>query len=177
MSVVYWKWPNGVDIYCKRADAMRGITNFDTRQMALPPYELSCWCVAVGGIDNRSKNKRGTLCCVPKCNHFGGHKFPSEATAKHAWIKWLDEPEKRKLGCRWQFHDVGPRSSLCLTPPKFNFGHCSQWATPFRAITGANLFRCEWVPYLSEYVYNIWLRSDGRVERKRGYRHADSWHE
>ena len=24
---------------------------------------------------------------------------------------------------------------------------------------------------------NIWLRSDGRVERKRGYRHTDSWHE
>ena len=49
---------------------MGGITNFDTRQMALPPQELSCGCVAVGGIDN-----------------FGGHKFPSEATAKNAWIK------------------------------------------------------------------------------------------
>ena len=24
---------------------------------------------------------------------------------------------------------------------------------------------------------NIWLWSDGRVERKRGYRHTDSWHE
>ena len=24
---------------------------------------------------------------------------------------------------------------------------------------------------------NIWLRSDGHVERKRGYRHIDSWHE
>ena len=24
---------------------------------------------------------------------------------------------------------------------------------------------------------NIWVRSDGRVERKRGYRHTDSWHE
>ena len=24
---------------------------------------------------------------------------------------------------------------------------------------------------------NIWLRSDGRVERKGGYRHTDSWHE
>ena len=47
----------------------------------------------------------------------------------------------------------------------------------FRAIRGANLFRCEWVPYLSEYVCNIWLRSDGRVERKGGYRHTDSWHE
>ena len=22
-SVVYWKWPNGVDIYCKRADAIK----------------------------------------------------------------------------------------------------------------------------------------------------------
>ena len=84
----------------------------------------------MGGIDNRSKNKRGTLCCVPKCNNFGGHKFPSEATAKNAWIKWLDEPEKRKLGCRWQFHAVVPRSSLCLTPPKSNFGDCSQWAQP-----------------------------------------------
>ena len=42
---------------------------------------------AVGGIDNRSKNKRGTLCYVPKCNNFGGHKFPSEATAKNACIK------------------------------------------------------------------------------------------
>ena len=31
--------------------------------------------------------------------------------------------------------------------------------------------------YLSEYVCNIWLRSDGRIERKRGYRHTDSWHE
>ena len=61
----------------------------------------------MGGIDNRSKNKRGTLCCVPKCNNFGGHKFPNEATATNAWIKWLDEPEKRKLGCRWQFHAVG----------------------------------------------------------------------
>ena len=38
--------------------------------------------VAVSDIDNRSKNKRGTLCCVPKCKNFGGHKFPSEATAK-----------------------------------------------------------------------------------------------
>ena len=47
----------------------------------------------------------------------------------------------------------------------------------FRAIRGANLFRCESVPYLSEYVCTIWLRSDGRVERKRGYRHTDSWHE
>ena len=28
-----------------------------------------------------------------------------------------------------------------------------------------------------EYVCNIWLRSDGRVERKGGYRHTDSWHE
>ena len=62
---------------------MRGITNFDTRQMALPPVDA----FAVGGIDNRSKNKRGTLCYVPKCNNFGGHKFPSEATAKNAWIK------------------------------------------------------------------------------------------
>ena len=26
-------------------------------------------------------------------------------------------------------------------------------------------------------VCNIWVRSDGRVERKRGYRHTDSWHE
>ena len=43
--------------------------------------------VAMGGIENRSKNKRGTLCCVPKCNNFGGHKFPSEATAQNAWIK------------------------------------------------------------------------------------------
>ena len=24
---------------------------------------------------------------------------------------------------------------------------------------------------------NIWVRSDGRVERKRGHRHTDSWHE
>ena len=63
--------------------------------------------------------------CVPKCNNFGGHKFPSEATAKNA----------------------------------------------------ANVFRCEWVPYLSEYVCNLWLRSDGRVARKGGYRHTDSWHE
>ena len=47
----------------------------------------------------------------------------------------------------------------------------------FRAILGANLFRCELVPYLSEYVCNIWLRSDGRVERKVWYRHTDSWHE
>ena len=47
----------------------------------------------------------------------------------------------------------------------------------FRDIRGANLFRCECVPYLSEYVCNIWLRSDGRVERKGGYRHTDSWHE
>ena len=23
MSVVYWKWPNVVDIYCKRADAIK----------------------------------------------------------------------------------------------------------------------------------------------------------
>ena len=51
-------------------NSMRGITNF-----------------AVGGIDNRSKNKRGTLCYVLKCNNFGGHVFPSEATAKNAWIK------------------------------------------------------------------------------------------
>ena len=41
----------------------------------------------------------------------------------------------------------------------------------FRAIRGANLLRCECVPYLPEYVCNIWLRSDGRVERKGGYRH------
>ena len=80
---------------------------------------------------------------LPKCNTFGGHKFPSEATAKNAWIKSLGEPEKRKLGCRWQFHAVGPRSSGCLTPP-------------------------EWVPYLFEYICNIWLRSDGHVERKGG---------
>ena len=73
---------------------MRAITNFDTRQMALPPQELSCWCVVVGGIDNWSKNKRGTLCCVPNCNNFGRHTSLSEATAKNAWIKWLDEPEK-----------------------------------------------------------------------------------
>ena len=26
-------------------------------------------------------------------------------------------------------------------------------------------------------VCNIWLRSDGRVERNGGYRHTDSWHE
>ena len=45
----------------------------------------------------------------------------------------------------------------------------------FRAIRGANLFRCEWVPYLSEYVCNIWLRSDGRVERKGGVQ--IHWHE
>ena len=32
-------------------------------------------------------------------------------------------------------------------------------------------------PYVSEYVCNIWLRSDDRVERKGGYRHIDSWHE
>ena len=29
-----------------------------------------------------------------------------------------------------------------------------------------NFFRCEPVQYLSEYVCQIWLRSDGRVEKK-----------
>ena len=118
------------------------------------------------------------LCYVPKCNNFGRHKFPSEATAKNAWIKWLNEPEKRKLGCRWQFHAVGPRSSLPHPPPKSNFGDCSQWAQPSGPYVGSIcLDLCEWVPYLSEYVCNIWLRSNGRVERKGGYRHTDSWHE
>ena len=123
---------------------------------------------------------------LPKCINFGGHKFPSEATAKNAtaknataknaWIKWLDEPEKRKLGCRWQFHAVVPRSSLPHAV-EVQFRRLFPMSPAFRAICGANLFRCEWVPYLSEYVCNIWLRSDGRVERKRGYRHTDRWHE
>ncbi len=63
----------------------------------------------MGGIDNRSKNKRWTLCCVLKCNHFGGHKFPSEATAKNAWIKRLDVSRKNANS---KFHAVGPWSSL-----------------------------------------------------------------
>ena len=152
---------------------MRGITNFDTRY-GHKSYPVDALQLAI--LTTEAKNKRGTLCCVPKCNNFGGHKFPSEATAKNAWIKWLNEPEKRKLGCRLQFHAVGPRSSLPHAA-KVQFRRLFPMSPAFRAIRGANLFRCEWVPYLSEYVCNIWLRSDGRVERKRGYRHTDSWHE
>ena len=120
----------------------------------------------MGGIDNRSKNKRGTLCYVPKCNNFG----------KNAWIKWLDEPEKRKLGCRWQFHAVGPRSSLPHLPPKSNFGDCSQWAQPSGPYVGPICLGAN-ESHIYPNVCNIWVRSDGRVERKRGYRHTDSWHE
>ena len=32
-------------------------------------------------------------------------------------------------------------------------------------------------PISIRIVCNIWLRYDGRVERKRGYKHTDSWHE
>ena len=33
---------------------------------------------------------------------------------------------------------------------------------------GKHFFSWEWVPYLPEYVCQIWLRSDGRVEKKGG---------
>ena len=36
-----------------------------------------------------------------------------------------------------------------------------------------NFFSSEWVPYLPEHVGQIWLRSDGRVEKKGGYRQTD----
>ena len=39
-----------------------------------------------GGAGGCNK-KRGTLCCVPWCNNVGGHKFPSEASVKNAWLK------------------------------------------------------------------------------------------
>ena len=43
-------------------------------------------------------------------------------------------------------------------------------SSAFRAIHGANCFRFEPFPYLSEYVCHIWWRSDGRVGKKGGYR-------
>ena len=30
--------------------------------------------------------KRGTPCCVSRCNNFGGHQFPGDANAKNAWV-------------------------------------------------------------------------------------------
>ena len=134
----------------------------------------------MGGVDNRRKNKRETLCCVPKCNNFGGHKFPSEATAKNVWIKWLDEPEKRKLGCRLQFHAVGPRSSLGLTPPKSNFGDCSQWAQLSGPYVGPICLGAN-----KSHIYSNMCAIFGYcptvVSREKrgggGYRHTDSWHE
>ena len=144
-----FEFPTGQNTNYQRTAEMRGITNF------------------IYSADG----------ATAKCNNFGGHKFPSEVTAKNAWIKWLDEPEKRKLGCRWQFHAVELRSSLPHAAG-LQFRRLFPMSPAFRAIRGADLFRCEWVPHLSEYVCNIWLRSDGRVERKRGYRHTDSsWHE
>ena len=42
---------------------------------------------------------------------------------------------------------------------------------------GSNFFNSEWVPYLPEHVCQIWLQSDGRVEKKGGgvqtHRQAD----
>ena len=39
---------------------------------------------------------------------------------------------------------------------------------------GSIFFSSEWVPYLPEHVCQIWLRSDGRVEKKGGgYRQTD----
>ena len=129
---------------------------------------------AVGGIDNRSKNKRGTLCYVAKCNNFGGHNFPSEATAKNAWIKWLDEPEKRKFGCRWQFHAVGPRSSLPHPPPKSNFGDCSQWAQPSGSYVGPI---CLGANESHIYPNMCAIFGCGPTVVSREKRGTDSWHE
>ena len=38
---------------------------------------------------------------------------------------------------------------------------------------GSNFFSWEWVSYLPEHVCQIWLRSDGLVEKKGGYRQTD----
>ena len=81
-------------------------------------------------VTTEAKTNVGRCVTYPNAIILEDTKFPSEATAKNAWIKWLDEPGKRKLGCRWQFHAVGPRSSLPHPPPKSNFGDCSQWAQP-----------------------------------------------
>ena len=40
-------------------------------------------------------------------------------------------------------------------------------------VGGSIFFRSEPVPYLSEYVCQIWLQSDGRVAKKGGYRQTD----
>ena len=130
----------------------------------------------MGGIDNRSKSKRVTLCCIPKCNNFGGHKFPSEATAKNAWIKWLDEPEKRQLGCRWQFHAVGPRSSLPQAASKSNFGDCSQRAQPPGPYVGPICLGAN-KSHIYPNMCAIFGRGPTVASREKGGRDTESGHE
>ena len=63
------------------------------------------------------------------------------------------------LGSLWHFPD---------------FWFLDTLKTPKGPGVGQIVFSWEWVPYLPEYVCQIWLRSDGRVEKKRGgYRQTD----
>ena len=51
----------------------------------------------------------------------------------------------------WAVHDISQTFLPTKIPP---------------GVGWVNFFTWEWVPYLSEYVCQIWLRSDGRVEKK-----------
>ena len=49
-----------------------------------------------------------------------------------------------------------------------------RWRDIIPGVGWVNFFRWEPIPYLSEYVCQIWLRSDGRVKKKGGTdRHTD----
>ena len=138
------------------------------------PVDALLWAA----LTTEAKTNVGRCVAYPNAIILEETNSPVRRLPKNAWIKRLDEPEKRKLGCRWQLHAVGPRSSLPHAA-KVQFrrlfpmspailGHT--WG---QFVLGAN----ESHIYPNIYVCNIWLRSDGRVERKGEYRHTDSWHE
>ena len=57
----------------------------------------------------------------------------------------------------WAVHDISQTFWPTKIPPGVRWVNCFTW---------------EWVPYLSEYVCQIWLRYDGRV-KKRGVQSTD----